>query len=135
MSGLLGQSCKVLITGGTSGGGAALTAALLGAGHQAVVLARRAGGLPPSPGRFAHACDLSDRVATVAAEVGASHPDLSILINNQGVQHALTLLDPASTPEMLRQEVMVNLLPPALLARALVPGIIARGGGAWRWSR
>lgn len=132
MSRLLDRPGKVLITGGTSGIGAAMARALLAAGHQVVVLARRASGMPVQPGLFAYDCDLSDPdlVASVAAEVIAAHPDLSILINNAGVQHAMTLLDPAFTPTMLHEEVMVNLLAPALLVRALAPGIIARGGGA-----
>ncbi len=132
MSRLLGSSCKVLVNGGTSGVGAALTEALLAAGHKVVVLARRTDEMQPSPGLFSHECDLSDanRAATVSAEVRAAHPDLAILINNAGVQQAKTLIDPGRTPEMLRQEVIVNLLALALMARALAPGIIARGGGA-----
>lgn len=132
MSRFLDRPCKVLITGGTSGVGAAMTRALLGAGHKVVVLARRVGEMPVQPGLFTHDCDLSDpaSIAAVATDVASAHPDLQILINNAGVQHALTLLDPGSTPQMLQDEVMVNLLAPALLVRALAPGIIARGGGA-----
>jgi short-subunit dehydrogenase involved in D-alanine esterification of teichoic acids len=132
MSRLLDRPAKVLITGGTSGIGAELVRVLLGAGHQVVVLARRASIMPPEPGLFTHDCDLCDpdRVLAVAADVAAAHPDLRILINNAGVQHPLTLLDPASTPLMLREEVMVNLLAPALLARALAPVLIKAGGGA-----
>ncbi len=132
MSRFLDRPSKVLITGGTSGIGAAMTKALLAAGHQVVVLARRASAMPAQDGLYLHDCDLTDpaRIAAVLAEVTAAHPDLQILINNAAVQHARPLLDPASTPQALQDEVMVNLLAPALLAQALAPGMIARGGGA-----
>lgn len=132
MSRLLDRPGKVLVTGATSGVGAALVQALLAGGHQVVVLARRAKTLPEASGLFRHDCDLSDpaRILSVAREVAAAHPDLTILINNAGVQHAVPLLDPACTHETLADEVTVNLLAPALLTRALAPGLIALGGGA-----
>lgn len=132
MSRLLERPCKVLVTGGTSGVGAELTRALLAKGHQVVVVARRAGELGAAPRLHSYACDLADpaAIAAVAADLRANHPDLQVVINNAGVQHAVPLLDPACTPESLREEVMVNLLAPALLVQALLPGLIARGGGA-----
>lgn len=127
MSRLLDRPAKVLVTGGTSGVGAALTGMLLAGGHQVVVLARRAGDMAPQPGLHPVPCDLSDvpAVQDAAARIAATHPDLRILIHNAAVQHALPLS--SSTPAMLIEEATVNLLAPALLTQALAPAL-GKGG-------
>ena len=118
--------------GGTSGVGAALRRDLLARGHRVVVLARRASGLEAAAGLTAQDCDLGDTDAlpALAAEVIARHPDISILINNAGVQNAHPLLSDATTPDTLRAEVAVNLLAPAILSRAVAPMLKAKGRGA-----
>jgi uncharacterized oxidoreductase len=127
MSRLLDRPTKLLVTGGTSGVGTALTWQLLAAGHQVVVLARRAGAMAPQPGLHAVPCDLSDVLAVqkAAALIASAHPDLRILIHNAAVQHALPLSD--SSPEHLIEEATVNLLAPALLTQALAPSL-SKGG-------
>lgn len=121
MSRLLDRPAKALVTGGTSGVGAALTSQLLAGGHQVVVLARRAGDMTPQPGLHALPCDLSDvrAVQQAAAAIASGHPDLRLLIHNAAVQHAMPLSD--SSPAHLIEEATVNLLAPAVLTQALAP--------------
>lgn len=132
MSRLLDGRVCVLLTGGTSGVGAALRRDLLAQGHRVVVLARRASALEPAAGLTLQDSDLgdTDRLPGIVAEIIARHPDISILINNAGVQNAHPLLDPATTPATLHAEIAVNLLAPAILSRAVAPLLVARGKGA-----
>ena len=132
MSRLLEGTATVLLTGGTSGVGAALRRDLLARGHRVVVLARRASMLESTLGLTAHDCDLgdADTLPAVVKKVIAEHPDISILINNAGVQNAHPLLSDATTPDTLRAEVVVNLLAPAILSRAVAPMLKAKGRGA-----
>lgn len=131
MSSLLASLVTVLLTGGTSGIGAELRDRLLGQGHRVIVLARGAGRLAPQPGLVAVPCDLTDAGAVVATVRGvlATQGAVDVLINNAAVQHAVPLSDPASTPALLQEEVALNLLAPALLAQAVLPGMVARGRG------
>ncbi len=131
MSSLLASPATVLLTGGTSGIGAELRDRLLAQGHRVIVLARGAGRLAPHPGLVAVPCDLGDPEAVVATVRGvlAAHGAVDVLINNAAVQHAVPLSDPASTPALLREEVTLNLLAPALLAQAVLPGMVTRGRG------
>lgn len=131
----LPKGAKVLITGGTSGIGAELVRLLRARGHPVIVLARRAGQMAPAPGLFPVDCDLAEAAARpcglagVMAGVLADHPDLAVLINNAGLQAALPLTDPALTAGQIMAEVAVNLTAPALLAQAVLPGMLARGRG------
>ncbi len=130
MSSVLGNPGTVLLTGGTSGLGAALCERLLGQGYRVVVLARRAALMPAQAGLVPVGCDLADLAALpdVVARVIADHPDLSVIINNAGVQHARVLAE--STPADLIEEAAVNLVAPALIVQAALPHLRARGAGA-----
>ncbi|HEV7342111.1 MAG TPA: SDR family NAD(P)-dependent oxidoreductase [Sphingopyxis sp.] len=128
MSQLLSQPGTVLITGTTSGIGAALAAQLLGAGHRVIAVSRRAGEGAPAPDVTAYACDLADPQATEAcfARIAANHPDIALVINNAAIQLAMRLDDPGLDAVALQREVAVNLLAPAIIARALLPVLRAR---------
>lgn len=132
MSSPLSQPTTVLLTGATSGIGAALLARLLAQGHSVIALSRQAVHLPAQPGLIAVSADLTDLPAlpALAQRLLAAHPDLSVLINNAAVQHAHALTDPASTPAHLIAEAALNLTAPALLVQALLPHLRARPDGA-----
>lgn len=127
----LPTGAKVLVTGGTSGIGAELVRQLRGRGHPVVVLARRADAMPSAPDLFPVACDLADLAAlpAVMARVMAEHPDLTVLVNNAGLQLARPLTDPALRAQDIIAEVAVNLTAPALLAQAVLPSMQAKGQG------
>ena len=119
---------KILLTGGSSGIGAALADALLRHGAQVLTCARH---LPePLPaGIVFRRCDLSlpaERDA-LAAWIRDEHPDTAVLINNAAVQHALDFIgdERAALQQKLAQELAVNLEAPVALTAALLP-VLAR---------
>jgi short-subunit dehydrogenase involved in D-alanine esterification of teichoic acids len=120
------------VTGATSGIGAALTDLLLARGHTVVALARRAGHLPARPGLCPVTTDLADlpAIPALGQRLLSDHPGLSVLINNAAVQHARPLTDPASRPDHLIEEAALNLVAPALLVQALLPGLVTQPSGA-----
>lgn len=128
----LSYMSKIVLTGGTSGIGAEMREMLLADGHQVIVLARRAGQLEPHNGMEAISVDLSDTAAVkqVAADILARHPDVSVLINNAALQYPVAFTDPGFDPDAMEAEVSINMLAPALLIHALLPGFRKRGAGA-----
>jgi NADP-dependent 3-hydroxy acid dehydrogenase YdfG len=122
-----------LVTGGSSGIGAATARRLAAAGARVVVVARRAGPLERVAGEIGAAAVAGDvsreeDVARVVAEAGAAAgaaPD--ILVNAAGVFElaAVAELEPAQ----FRSALEVNLLAPFLLIRALLPEMLERRGG------
>ncbi|MBU3028867.1 SDR family NAD(P)-dependent oxidoreductase [Paracoccus marinaquae] len=123
---------KILLTGGTSGIGAAMTDRLLAAGHHVITLARHATRLSPRPGLEMIDIDLSDsaEVRRVAAEIAARHADLSVLINNAGLQYPAALTEPDFDSAAMEAEVAVNLLAPALLVHGLLDRLRANAPGS-----
>lgn len=132
MSTPLSHPTTVLLTGATSGIGAALLDRLLDQGHRVLALSRRAAHLPARAGLHPITADLTDLPALPALAAGLlrDHPDLSVLINNAAVQHARPLTDPSSQPQHLIEEAALNLAAPALLTQALLPHLMRRDGGA-----
>ncbi len=132
MSSPLARPTTILLTGGTSGIGAALMARLLDRGHTVIALARRAVHLPARSGLVPVTADLTDLaiLPALAARLATDHPGLSVLINAAAVQHARPLTDPASTPAHLIEEAALNLAAPALLVQALLPTLLRQPDGA-----
>lgn len=132
MSSPLAQPTTVLVTGASSGIGAALCDLLLLRGHRVLALARKAAHLPARPGLHPVTADLMDLAAIprLCRQLVADHPDLSILINNAAVQHARPLTDPDSRPEHLVEEAALNLAAPALLVQGLLPHLWPQPRGA-----
>ncbi|ASK98579.1 SDR family oxidoreductase [Xanthomonas citri pv. vignicola] len=127
-----------LVTGASSGIGAVYARRLAARGHGLILVARAtdqlnvlADGL-----RSAHAvpvevitADLTDPVQLqpVIQRLAASSP-VDILVNNAGasISGGLAHAEPAALEQLLR----LNTLVPTLLARAALPGMLARGNGA-----
>jgi len=123
---LAGQSA--LVTGGTSGIGAAIAAALAGCGAEVVVTGRQAGSVadynaaPPARCR-AEPLDVTDGGAVV--RLLASFTRLHIVVNSAGLIHREAEYDPARFAEVLD----VNLTGSLRVAEAAHP-LLARQGGA-----
>jgi short-subunit dehydrogenase len=126
-----------LVTGASSGIGAALAERLAAAGATVGICARRADRLAEVHARcLAHVpqsrswvCDLADpdQVERLAAEALAAFGRVDVLVNNAGIpkrRHVLAL-DAATVETVLR----VNFLAPARLTLALVPQMVERGDG------
>jgi gluconate 5-dehydrogenase len=124
---------RALVTGGSSGIGAAMARALGLAGARIVLMARReteleamaqslrAEGIDASP----LAADLADVTALRAAAQRAG--DIDILVNAAGVN----LRQPFAevTPEAWQTQLALHLGAPFFLTQALAPGMAARGWG------
>jgi short-subunit dehydrogenase len=119
-----------LVTGASSGLGAAVAEAAIARGDQVIVTARdvtRLQRLNASGRVRAIALDLADRAATraVAAELATAGVD--ILVNNAG--YGLIGAFEEATDEQLREAFEVNLFGGLELTRALLPGMRQRGWG------
>jgi uncharacterized oxidoreductase len=106
MSTLLADSRTILLTGATSGIGAALCALLLAQGHRLIAVSRRASRLAAAAALTPVDCDLADpgAVRAAMAAIVSRHPDIGIVID----------------------EAHVNLVAPALIAHAVLPTLRAQ---------
>jgi NADP-dependent 3-hydroxy acid dehydrogenase YdfG len=129
------DSPVTLITGGTTGIGAATARRLLDAGHRVVVtgrhkakLDRLAIELGAGPVLLTVAGDASDYPALCAAvgEAIDRFDRLDNVVANAGFATHDTLAD--GDPERWREMVLVNVLGPALLVKAALPALEASSG-------
>ncbi|SER09693.1 SDR family oxidoreductase [Actinokineospora terrae] len=129
----------VLVTGGARGVGRELTRQLVELGATVVAVGRdraRLEALAAEHGSrvHPHVVDLADPAATAAFadRLVALHPELSVLINNAGVQAHSDFLadDPAATRAAARTEIAVNLDAVVTLCAALLPHLRAQDSAA-----
>jgi short-subunit dehydrogenase len=128
----------VIVTGASSGIGAAAARAFGRAGDRVVLTARRAERLEALaaqiPDAVAIPADLADPgavAATVAGVVDAAvarFGTVDVLVNNAGTARCYDWLDRVPEDD-IRAEIAVNLMAPVLLARAVLPIMQARGRG------
>jgi NADP-dependent 3-hydroxy acid dehydrogenase YdfG len=117
-----------LITGGSTGIGAATARALLGQGHRVAVTGRNADRLAA----FASATDAGDRLLTFTGDTSDEHHlasavqgvvgewgGLDTVVANAGFSLPGTLED--QDPEAMRAMILTNVLGPALLVRETLP--------------
>ncbi|MBS2553617.1 SDR family NAD(P)-dependent oxidoreductase [Catenulispora sp. NL8] len=122
-----------LVTGATSGIGAAFARRLATDGHDLVVVGRRTDRLEafaqahPEVKVRALTADLATAAGIDAvAGVLAGEP-VDLLINNAGVAHYMPLADLPT--DQASELVSVKVLAPTMLTRAAVPGMLERGAG------
>jgi NAD(P)-dependent dehydrogenase (short-subunit alcohol dehydrogenase family) len=127
---------KVLVTGGSSGIGAALAEGFAERGAVVGICARRADRLADvlercrkhSPESRSWVVDLSqlDAVAGFAATADRELGGIDVLVNNAGIpkRRDVTRL----TPEVVESTMTLNYFSPIRLTLALLPGLIERGG-------
>ncbi|QYJ02714.1 SDR family NAD(P)-dependent oxidoreductase [Nocardioides panacisoli] len=124
------QRPLAVVTGASSGIGAATARTLAGAGFEVICAARRTERIEALAAEIdgrAVACDVTseDSVAELAAEVG---DELRVLVNNAGGAFGLTPIAEADS-EQWRQMYEVNVLGLMQVTRALLPALIASGDG------
>ncbi|EHS53544.1 short-chain dehydrogenase/reductase SDR [Rhizobium sp. PDO1-076] len=123
------QGRRALITGGTSGAGAATVALFKECGASVMATARK------KPADFAGAAfveaDLTTKagVKTVVDAVQRELGGLDILVNVLGGSSAPSGGFAALTDEEWEKEFNLNFFPAVRLDRALIPGMIAQGSG------
>ncbi len=121
----------VLITGGASGIGLALSRLLIASGNRVVVCGRDREKLDAAvaslPGLIAIQADVAEPASrgALVKEVTERFPDLNVLINNAGLLHVSDLTKAAHISE-LKDEIAVNLMAPVELINALLPTIRTR---------
>ncbi len=117
-----------VVTGGSSGIGAALARALGERGWHCVLLARREEPLQKLAEEVAgeyEVCDVGDRAAVerTAAAVLARHPEIKLLVNNAGIPGRTGFVD--SDPERIELVTRVNYLGSVWCLNAFLPGLLA----------
>lgn len=129
-----------LITGASSGIGAALARELGAAGCKVTLVARRADRLTAladelSVDALALPCDLSCPDPAVAIELVAQSQaalgPIDVLVNNAGMQRVAAVAsdDTPEARDAVERLLTLNLLAPLRLSRALLPQMVARGAG------
>ena len=129
----------VLITGASSGIGAALARLLAPRARVLVLVARRAQRLHalaeelrasrPELVVDVRPCDLTDASATAALahELLREHGGVDLLVNNAGLGD-IGLFEVADLDKLIGM-IQVNVIAPTVLTRLLLPGMIQRGAG------
>lgn len=115
-----------VVTGGSSGIGAAVARALRASGWECVLLARgeeRLRTMATQLGAEWETCDVGDREAVerVAAAVSERHRKLSLLVNSAGIPGRGGFLD--VTPERIEQVTRTNYLGGVWCLRAFLPAL------------
>ena len=129
---------KALVTGGSSGIGAALAVALARAGASVGICARREDRLSSvleqcldagAPEALMWVVDLADLdgVDTFAAQADDELGGIDLLVNNAGIPKRRFLLD--LTPDVVEDVMALNYFSPIRLTLALLPRMIDRGEG------
>jgi short-subunit dehydrogenase len=117
-----------VVTGGSSGIGAAVARALRGRGWDCVLVARREERLRPLAeelGAEWELCDVGDREAVerAAAAIAERHPRVSLLVNNAGVPGRGGFL--RTSPERIEEVTRTNYLGGVWCLRAFLPALEA----------
>jgi short-subunit dehydrogenase len=126
---LAGQTA--LLTGATGGLGRAMAKALAERGAVLALSARKAEALDvlaaelPGEGHRALPADLAE--AGAAERLAAEAGEVDVLVANAGLPGAGWLTN--FTPEQVARALRVNLEAPMLMAQALFPAMVERGGG------
>jgi short-subunit dehydrogenase len=120
---------RVLITGASSGIGAALARLLTERGDTVGICARRGDRLAEVPAAHRWTVDLADLdgIEPFAARVEREMGGVDVLVNNAGAprRRAMTAITPAEFDETMR----LNFSSPVRLTLALLPAMLARGDG------
>nr|RBQ88511.1 hypothetical protein FVER53263_00048 [Fusarium verticillioides] len=119
----------VVVTGGSSGIGAAIVSKFAEKGIKVLILDR----IPPAtkfaPNTYFYKIDLTDSeaISSVSDQIREDHGNPTVLINNAGFAELTSLLD--SSESYLRKLFDVNLLAPYLLTQQFLPSMVKRNHG------
>ena len=121
-----------VVTGASTGIGAALAKVLVKAGHTVAGIARdgdKLAALQRALGdRFEpHPCDVTDTTvfAAVLRHIADTHGRIDLLVNNAGTAKVMSIAD--TTPEAFRAMHDINVLAPATAIHTLWPAMTAHG--------
>lgn len=120
----------VLITGGTSGIGYALVKKLAPINNETIVVASNKIKLEQLREEFSHlqtyCCSLDNSVALVNTftEIINNHPNISLVINNAGIQETPTFLDKNFNIHRIENEISINLAAPIKICALMLPSLL-----------
>lgn len=120
------QDRTLLITGGTSGIGYALVRQLAPVNRSIIVIASNAEKLRRLGEEFSnvrtYCCSLEDASALqrTVSEIIHAHPDMSVVINNAGIQVTPKLLDDDFDYDSIEKEISINLAAPIKICALVV---------------
>lgn len=118
---------RALVTGATSGIGAATVSRLAAAGYQVLAVARREDKLAALAEKAGCTTLVADvRSSDVVDAAVAFRP--TALVNNAGVGHGIAGMAGISS-EAIRESIEINVLAPLLLSAAVLEGMKECGGG------
>src|SRR4051812_15595299 len=116
---------KILITGGASGIGLGLTERFIQENNKVIICGRREDALNEVAARFpsviTRVCDLSiaDERQALYQWIGEEHSDLTVLVNNAGIQQWMSVTDDDFF-ERTKAEIQVNIEAPLHLASLFI---------------
>lgn len=117
----------ILITGGATGIGFELAAALVARGNEVIICGRRAERLDEARTRVpelrVHMADVRD-ARSLATWAVAAFPKLNVVVNNAGVQHPFDFTAPDFATA--HEEIATNLLAPIELTAMLLPHLMTQ---------
>lgn len=123
-----------IVTGASSGIGAAIARTFVRAGHTVVGIARHAEALEALTASLndafvARSCDVTDTAAFQALleQTVADHGRVDVLVNNAGTARAMAIEE--TTPEEFRSMLEVNAVAPAVAIHTLWTALRRQGGG------
>ncbi len=116
---------KILITGGASGIGLALTERFIHENNTVIICGRRESALQEAKEKFPSLitipCDISkpEERTRLFAWVTAHHPDVNVLVNNAGIQQWMGIHDP-DFYQRAEEEIAINIMAPLHLSSLFI---------------
>ncbi|MBC8161211.1 MAG: SDR family oxidoreductase [Roseiflexaceae bacterium] len=118
----------VLVTGGTAGIGLALAKQFHRAHNRVIVTGRNAAKFAALQAEFPawsfEQADMSDLSAL--DHLAQAYPQISVLINNAGVQYNYELPDASVPAHVISEEIQTNLIGPMYLTKRMLPQLLAK---------
>src|SRR5215470_12729946 len=116
---------KILITGGASGIGLALTERFIQENNQIIICGRRESELKKVSDKYPQVvtrpCDLSieEQRVDLFNWISENHSDLNVLVNNAGIQNWMKITDPDFYAKS-KQEITINIVAPVHLTSLFI---------------
>jgi uncharacterized oxidoreductase len=126
-------TANVLITGGSEGIGLGLAARFLDVGSAVLITGRAPGKLERAASRhpglktFVNDIGVAEERERLAAHVREAMPGLTVVINNAGIQHRVSLADDNASWAERQAEIDILLSAPVHLNHWLIPLMLAHG--------
>lgn len=120
----------ILITGGTSGIGRELVRLLAPCNHLIIVIGRNSERLKRVEQAHAnvhtYACSLDDgpSLRCRLTEIITEYPNISVVVNNAGIQVTPTFLDDDFCFDSIAEEIITNLTAPVCLSALMLPSML-----------